>query len=37
MAEKIGRKGGSPYLASLCTFPNTYKTPGLDPTGLMFL
>ena len=35
--DKIGRKGGSPFLISLCTFPNPYKIPGLDPTGLIFL
>ena len=37
MADKIGPKGGSPALATLCTFPDLHKTPGLDPTGLMFL
>ena len=37
IAYKIGWKGGRPFLISLCTFPNPYKTPGLDPTVLMFL
>ena len=37
IADKIGQKGSSPFLGSLCTFPNLYKQPGLDPTGLMFL
>ena len=37
IAYKIGWKGGRPFLISLCTFPNPYKTPGLDPAVLMFL
>ena len=37
IAEKIGRKGCSPFLVTLCTFPNLYKTRGLDPTGLMLI
>ena len=37
MADKIGPKGGSPALVTLCTFPDLHKTSGLDPTGLMFL
>ena len=37
MADKLDWKCGSPFFASLCTFPNPCKTPGLDATGLMFL
>ena len=33
MTDKIGRKGGSLFLASLRAFPNPYKSASLDPTG----
>ena len=36
VAVKIRQKGGSSILASLYTFPNPYKMPGVDPTSLMF-
>ena len=35
IAENIGRKGGSPFLVSLYTFPNQYKIHGLDPSSLI--
>ena len=36
-ADKVGRRGGSPFLFSLRIFPKPHKIPGLDPTSLMFL